>query len=83
VRDREKTEALVESYKLSFKVACADGPAISAVTGAVVNDDPVYLQATGLFLNTEGRIVTAVYSASRSGPLPQIFLPSAEEQRAN
>jgi peroxiredoxin len=42
VDDREKTEALVEKYKLSFPVAYgADARAVSAVTGAFVNDDPV------------------------------------------
>jgi peroxiredoxin len=56
VDDREKTEALVEKYKLSFPVAYgADARAVSAVTGAFVNDDPVYLQATGFVLNPEGR----------------------------
>jgi hypothetical protein len=53
VDDREKTEALVENYKLSFKIAYgADARAVSAVTSAVVNDDPVYLQATGFVLNS-------------------------------
>ena len=50
--DREKTEALVEKYKLSSKVAYgADARAVSAVTGAVVNEDAVYLQATGFVIN--------------------------------
>jgi peroxiredoxin len=56
VDDREKTDALVEKYKLSFPVAYgADARAVSAVTVAFINDDPVYLQATGFVLNPEGR----------------------------
>jgi peroxiredoxin len=70
VDDREKTEALIEKYKLGFPVAYgADARAVSAVTGAFVNDDPVYLQATGFVLNPEGRIVTAVYSTGAIGRL--------------
>jgi len=70
VDDREKSEALVEKYKLGFPVAYgADARAVSAATGAFVNDDPVCLQATGFVLNPEGRIVTAVYSTRAIGRL--------------
>ena len=70
VDDREKTEALIEKYKLGFPVAYgADARAVSAATSAFVNDDPVYLQATGFVLNPEGRIVTAVYSTGAIGRL--------------
>ncbi|WGS19963.1 MULTISPECIES: redoxin domain-containing protein [unclassified Bradyrhizobium] len=70
VDDREKSEALVEQHKLGFSVAYgADARAVSAVTGAFVNDNPVCLQATGFVLNPEGRIVTAVYSTRAIGRL--------------
>lgn len=70
VDDREKTEALVEKYKLGFPVAYgADAKTVSAATGAFVNDDPVYLQATGFVLDPESRIVTAVYSTGAIGRL--------------
>jgi peroxiredoxin len=70
VDDREKTEALVEKHKLGFPVAYgADARAVSAATGAFVNDEPVYLQATGFVLDPEGRIVTAVYSTGAIGRL--------------
>ena len=70
VDDREKSEALVEKYKLGFPVAYgADARAVSAATGAFVNDDPVCLQATGFVLSPEGRIVTAVYSTRAIGRL--------------
>lgn len=70
VDDREKTEALVAKSKLGFPVGYgADARAVSAATGAFVNDDPVYLQATGFVLNPESRIVTAVYSTGAIGRL--------------
>jgi peroxiredoxin len=70
VDDREKSEALVKKHKLDFPVAYgADARAVSAATGAFVNDDPVCLQATGFVLNPEGRIVTAVYSTRAIGRL--------------
>jgi peroxiredoxin len=70
VEDREKSEALVEKHKLGFPVAYgADAQAISAATGAFVNHDPVALQATGFILNSEGRVVTAVYSTRAIGRL--------------
>jgi peroxiredoxin len=70
VDDREKSEALVEKHKLRFPVAYgADARAVSAVTGAFVNENPVCLQATGFILNSEGRIATAVYSTRAIGRL--------------
>ena len=59
VDDRDKSETLVEKYKLGFPVAYgANARAVSAVT--FVNDDPVCLQATGVVLNPEGRVVMPV-----------------------
>jgi peroxiredoxin len=70
VDDREKSEALIEKHHLGFPVAySADARAVSAATGAFVNDDPVCLQATGFVLDPEGRIVTAVYSTRAIGRL--------------
>jgi peroxiredoxin len=70
VDDREASEALVEKHMLGFPVAYgADARAISEVTGAFVNDNPVCLQATGFVLSPEGRVVTAVYSTRAIGRL--------------
>ena len=70
VDDREKSEALVEKHKLGFPVAYgADARAVSEVTGAFVNDNPVCLQASGFVLNPEGGVVTAVYSTRAIGRL--------------
>jgi peroxiredoxin len=68
--DQEKSEALVEKHHLGFPVGYgANARAVSAVTGAFVNDNPVCLQATGFVLDPEGRIVTAVYSTRAIGRL--------------
>lgn len=68
--DRETSEALVEKHHLSFPVGYgADPKAVSAVTGAAINEKPYCLQATGFILDAEGRIVTAVYSTRAIGRL--------------
>lgn len=63
--DREATEALVERHRLGFTVAyAADAKAVSAVIGAFVNEDAVYLDATGFVINPGGQIETAVYTSA-------------------
>jgi len=70
VEDRGMSEALVENHKLGFPVGYgADARAVSAATGAFINEDPAYFQATGFILNPEGRILTAVYSTGAIGRL--------------
>lgn len=70
VDDRETSAALVEKHQLNFPVGYgADARAVAAVTGAAVNEDPVCLQATGFILDSEGRVVTAVYSTRAIGRL--------------
>lgn len=68
--DREKSEALVDKHKLGFPVGySADARAVSAATGAFVNENPLALQATGFVIDPEGRIVTAVHSTRAIGRL--------------
>jgi peroxiredoxin len=76
VDDKATTEELAGKHKLGFPVGySADAKAVSAATGAFVNNDPVYLQATGFVLDPNGRIVTAVYSTGAIGRLlPQDVL---------
>jgi alkyl hydroperoxide reductase subunit AhpC len=65
-----KSEALVDKHKLGFPVGySADARAVSAATGAFVNENPLALQATGFVIDPEGRIVTAVYSTRAIGRL--------------
>lgn len=70
VDDRETSEALVQNHKLGFPVGYgADARVVSAATGAFINDDPAFFEATGFVLNPEGRILTAVYSTGAIGRL--------------
>lgn len=67
VDDRETAETLIESHKLAFPVAyAADARAVSAVTGAFVNDDAAFLEAAGFVINPDGRIATAIYTNGES-----------------
>ena len=67
VGDREKSEAPVDNHQHGFPVAYGgDARAVSAITGAVVNDNLVRLQATGFGLNPE-----RVSAANPRRPLAQ------------
>lgn len=70
VDDAATTAGLVDKYKLGFPVGhSADADAVAAVTGAYTNATPRYLQTTGFLLDSEGRILNAVYS---SGPIGRL-----------
>ena len=70
VDDRDATAALVEKHRLTFPVGhSADARAVAELTGAFVNDDPVYLQSTGFVLDGDGRVVVSVYSSGAIGRL--------------
>lgn len=67
VDNRQATDALVEEYRLAFPVAYAADPrAVSAVTGALVNEDALFLEATGFVIDPEGKVVTIVSSSSEA-----------------
>jgi peroxiredoxin len=70
VDDQETAAALVAEHKLTFPVGYgADAAAIAALTGAFVNPDPVYLQATGFVLDPAGKVIVSVYSSGAIGRL--------------
>lgn len=70
VDDRETAHGLVDKYGLSFPVGhSADAPALAEATGAFVNADPPYVQATGFVLDPDGRVVVSVYSSGAIGRL--------------
>jgi peroxiredoxin len=70
VDDEASTQDLITRHRLRFPVGhSADARAIAAVTGAFVNDDPVYLQSTGFVLDPGGRVVVSVYSSGAIGRL--------------
>ena len=70
VDDEATTKELIARLGLEFPVGhSADARAIAAATGAFVNDDPVYLQATGFVLDRGGRVIVGVYSSGAIGRL--------------
>lgn len=70
VDDEATTKELVDKHKLTFPVGhSADAHAIRELTGAFVNEDPVYLQSTGFVLDPEGNVLVSVYSSGAIGRL--------------
>jgi peroxiredoxin len=70
VDDKATTAALVARHQLTFPVGYgADAHAVAALTGAFVNQDPVYLQSTGFVLDPAGNVVVSVYSSGAIGRL--------------
>ena len=70
VDDEATTKELIAKHSLSFPVGhSADARAVADVTGAFVNNDPIYLQSTGFVLDPEGKVVVSVYSSGAIGRL--------------
>ena len=70
VDDDAAAAALVEKHRLNFPVGyLADADKISASIGAYVNDNPRYLQSTGIVLDPAGKVITVVYSSGAIGRL--------------
>jgi peroxiredoxin len=70
VDDEATTADLIAKHHLSFPVGhSADARALSELTGAFVNDDPVYLQSTGFVLDPTGKVIVNVYSSGAIGRL--------------
>ena len=42
---------------------------LAELTGAFVNDDPLYVQSTGFVLDPDGRVIVSVYSSGAIGRL--------------
>ena len=70
VDDEATTAGLAARHGLAFPVGYgADAPAIGALTGALVNPDPVFLQSTGFVLDPAGSVVVSAYSSGAIGRL--------------
>lgn len=70
VDDEETTAKLVHEHGLSFPVGhSADARHLARLTGAFVNEDPLYVQSTGFVLDPDGRVVVSVYSSGAIGRL--------------
>ena len=70
VDDEATSRDLVAKHGLRYPVGhSAAARAVAAVTGAFVNDDPVFLQSTGFVLDPAGNVVVSVYSSGAIGRL--------------
>jgi peroxiredoxin len=70
VDDEPTTAELIAKHGLAFPVGhSADARAISELTGAFVNPDPVYLQSTGFVLDPAGKVIVSVHSSGAIGRL--------------
>jgi peroxiredoxin len=66
----EKAQETVEKHRLQFPVLYGlDAHEVGEKTGAVVNEEPLFLQATGFLLQPDGRIALSVYSSGAVGRL--------------
>ena len=70
VDDEATTAGLIAKHGLEFGVGYgADARALAEATGAVVNDDPLFVQSTGFVLNPAGQVAVGVYSTGAIGRL--------------
>ncbi|GAB1813042.1 peroxiredoxin family protein [Mycobacterium sp. MUNTM1] len=68
VDDEDTSAELVAKRKLHFPVGYgADADQVAAAIGAYVNDDPHYLQSTGIILAPDGTVRLTVYSSGAIG----------------
>lgn len=70
VDDEATTQEMVTKNNITFLVGhSADAHQAREATGAFVNPDPVYLQATGFVLDPEGKVLVSAYSSGAIGRL--------------
>ena len=70
VDDEETTAEFTAKHGLTFPLGhSAEARAVAGLTGAFVNDDPLYLQSTGFVLDPQGKVIVSVYSSGAIGRL--------------
>jgi len=70
VDDEQTTAGFTAKYGLTFPLGHnADARAVAGLTGAFVNEDPLYLQSTGFVLDPQGKVIVSVYSSGAIGRL--------------
>jgi peroxiredoxin len=70
VDDEKTTAEFTAQHGLTFPLGhSADARAVAGLTGAFVNDDPLYLQSTGFVLDPQGKVIVSVYSSGAIGRL--------------
>lgn len=68
VDDEATATEMVDKHKLTFKVGhSADAQQLSELTGAFVNPEPAFLQATGFLLDPDGTVLLSAYSSGAIG----------------
>jgi peroxiredoxin len=68
--DEQTTAEFTARHGLTFPLGhSADARTVAALTGAFVNDDPLYLQSTGFVLDPHGKVIVSVYSSGAIGRL--------------
>lgn len=81
----QNTAGLIDKHDLTFPVGYgADARHLAQLTGAFVNDDPLYVQSTGFVLDPDGRVIVSVYSSGAIGRLvPDDVVGMIPYHRAN
>jgi peroxiredoxin len=70
VDDEQTTAEFTARYSLTFPLGhSADARAVARLTGAFVNEDPLYLQSAGFVLDPQGTVIVSVYSSGAIGRL--------------
>jgi peroxiredoxin len=70
VDNEETTARFTDQHEITFPLGhSADARAVAELTGAFVNEDPLYLQSTGFVLDPQGAVVVSVYSSGAIGRL--------------
>lgn len=70
VDDEQTTTEFIAKHGLTFPLGhSADARGVAALTGAFVNDDPLYLQSTGFVVDPQGVVIVSVYSSGAIGRL--------------
>jgi peroxiredoxin len=70
VDDEKTTAEFTAKQGLTFPLGhSADARMVAALTGAFVNEDPLYLQSTGFVLDSQGKVIVSAYSSGAIGRL--------------
>ena len=68
IDDKDTTRALIGKHRLTLSVGhSVDADEIAALTGALMDGEPRYLQATGFVLDPAGRVIVSMYSSGAIG----------------
>lgn len=68
--DEETTAEFIAKTGITFPLGySADARAVAGLTGAFVNDEPLFLQPTGFVLDAQGKVIVSVYSSAAIGRL--------------